>query len=265
MSFHSNMYGIIYKFTIIAKYKFDGHRPFYVGQRWETKSIDKFLSRNCSNYPGSGSIWTDFVNRLKQDYPTCWRKLIKREVLFASEMVNQKGLDVLESYYIKKEQSHYSYRKGGCNVLWGTANEFNSGSPSKDPLVRKKMSIAMQQRLKSGWRPKHSLTDKHYKEHSDFMKEYYKTHVSPNKGKTIPKEKHPMFGKRHSEESRKKMKEHHADFSGKNNPMYGVRLCGDKNPAFGKMWVTNGNDNLFIKTTDEIPQGYYKGLTRRKI
>lgn len=51
------MYGIIYKFTIVAKYKFDGHRPFYVGQRWETKSIDKFLSRNCSNYPAFGKMW----------------------------------------------------------------------------------------------------------------------------------------------------------------------------------------------------------------
>lgn len=133
------MYGIIYKFTIVAKYKFDGHKPFYVGQRWESKSIDKFLSRNCNNYSGSGTIWTDFIKRLKQDYPIYWRKLIKREVLYASEMVNQKGLDILEEYYIKKEQSHYSYQKGGCNILWGSSFGRGNKSPTKDPLVRKKM------------------------------------------------------------------------------------------------------------------------------
>ena len=262
MIYHFDMHGIIYKFTIVAKYKFDGHRPFYVGQRWESKSIDKFLSRNCNNYSGSGSIWTDFINRLKQDYPTCWRKLIKREVLYASEMVNQKGLDILEEYYIKKEQSHYSYRKGGCNILWGTANNFGSGSPAKDPLVRKKMSDAMQMRLKQGWRPKNSLTTEHHRKHSEFMKEYFKTHQPHNKGKKLPKEKHPMHGKHHSEEARKKMKEHHADFSGKNNPMYGIRLCGSKNPSFGKMWITNGIENLYIIKTDNIPQGYRRGLTR---
>ena len=37
-----NQIGIIYKFTIIAKYKFDGHKPFYVGQHWEIKSVEDF-------------------------------------------------------------------------------------------------------------------------------------------------------------------------------------------------------------------------------
>lgn len=38
----------------------------------------------------------------------------------------------------------------------------------------------------------------------------------------------------------------------------------DKNykPSFGKMWITNGLENLYIPKTDNIPQGYYKGLTR---
>ena len=256
------MYGIIYKFTIVTKYKFNGHKPFYVGQRWETKSIDKFLSRNCNNYSGSGSIWTDFINRLKQDYPTCWRKLIKREVLFYSDNCSQKVLDKTEEYFIKHEKAHYSYKVGGCNVLWGTANNFGSGSPAKDKTVRKKMSDAMQMRLKQGWRPKNSLTTEHHRKHSEFMKEYFKTHQPHNKGKKLPKEKHPMYGKHHSEEARKKMKEHHADVSGKNNPMYGIRLCGSKNPSFGKMWITNGIENLYIIKTDNIPQGYRRGLTR---
>lgn len=177
-------------------------------------------------------------------------------------MVNQKGLDVLEEYYIKKCKAHYSYGLGGCNVLWGTANKFGSGSPAKDKIVRKKMSDAMQIRLKQGWRPKNSLTTEHHRKHSEFMKEYFKTHQPHNKGKKIPKENHPMYGKHHSEETKRKMRENHADVSGKNNPMYGVRLCGNKNPSFGKMWVTNGVENLYILKTDDIPQGFYKGMTR---
>ena len=41
------MIGIIYKFTILAKYKFDGHQPFYVGQHFGLDDFD--------TYPGSGS------------------------------------------------------------------------------------------------------------------------------------------------------------------------------------------------------------------
>lgn len=44
--------------------------------------------------------------------------------------------------------------------------------------------------------------------------------------------------------------------------MYGIRLCGSKNPSFGKMWITNGIENLYIIKTDNIPQGYRRGLTR---
>lgn len=103
MSFHSNMYGIIYKFTIIAKYKFDGHKPFYVGQHWEKRSVEHFSSSNVCNYDGSGKIWNNFIKRLKREFPTCWRKLIKREILYASELVNQKGLIFLKNTISRKQ------------------------------------------------------------------------------------------------------------------------------------------------------------------
>lgn len=69
------------------------------------------------------------------------------------KMVNQKGLDVLEEYYIKKCKSHYSYKLGGCNVLWGTANKFGSGSPMKDPMVAKKCGNTLHVRYagKNSW------------------------------------------------------------------------------------------------------------------
>ena len=96
------MIGIIYKFTILALYRMDGHKPFYVGQH---VGVNDF-----NDYWGSGKIWNNFLDRLKKDYPKCWMKLIRREVLYIHECY-QKALDKLEEYYIKKEKAHYSYRQ----------------------------------------------------------------------------------------------------------------------------------------------------------
>lgn len=164
------MVGIIYKFTILAKYRMDGHKPFYVGQHWEFKDIEFFLSSNEYNYEGSGSIWNDFLGKLKKDYPKNWRKLVKREVLYVSEMVNQKGLDVLEEYYIKKCKAHYSYKLGGCNVRWGgngslmdestkqKLRKFNLGKKLSYE-TRKKMSDSnLGKRLSSSTKKKMSIS-----------------------------------------------------------------------------------------------------------
>ena len=179
--------GIIYKFTIITKYKFDNRKPFYVGQHFGLDSFD--------SYPGSGKIWEDFINRMKKDFPTCWQKLIKREVLY-QRPCSQKVLDKMEEYYIKKEKSHYSYKIGGCNVLWGTANKFGSGSPMKDPECRKKQSESLKKFYKENKHPclgkkaskelkrKLSISHKGYK-HDDLV---VKRISEKNKGKKRTKE-----------------------------------------------------------------------------
>ena len=213
------MIGIIYKFTIIAKYKYDGHKPFYVGQHW-CESADNFLCRNYSYY-GSGSIWNDFLNRLKKDYPNHWRKFIRREILYIHEC-SQKALDKLEEYYIKKCKAHYSYKQGGCNVLWGTANKFGSGSPMKDPMIAEKCGNTLHVRYagKNSWNYGKKMSIETRKKLSKIKK----GSRGPNIGKKFsddirrkmseaakirlsdPKN-NPMYGKRHSEETRIKMKE----------------------------------------------------------
>lgn len=192
------MKGIIYKFTITAsRYKFDGHKPFYVGQRWEKRSIEYFLSSEFHNYTGSGSIWKDFVNKLKSDYPDNWRTFIKREVICSINVQNKKALNQLEKYWIRKAKSHYSYRKGGCNVLWGAANE----NVDLDPIIIDKM--------------RKSKIGKHLSEET-------KIKISKSlKGKRSGKN-HPMYGRHISEEHKDKIRK---SMRGENNPMKNKELA----------------------------------------
>lgn len=264
------MIGIIYKFTIVAKYKYDNHKPFYIGQHI---GVDDFNS-----YWGSGTIWNDILDRLKQDYLKHWTKFIKREILFQRECT-QKVLDAMEAYYIKKEKAHYSYHIGGCNVLWGTANKFGSGSPMKDLNVAKKCADKFRKHLeehpetmeriqrKRIWKLHHTdykqkisrtlkgryvgsknpnygnyWTDEQKRTQSDKMKGRYDGEKNPNYGNTWSEQKRAEMSKR--------LKESGAQ-SGKNNAMY------------GKKRITNGIINTVIKDGEPLPDGFWYGMKPR--
>ena len=187
--------GIIYKFTIIAKIKRDGHKPFYIGQHWEKRSIEYFLSRD-SDYYGSGTIWLDYVDGLRRLRPDNWKLFIKREVLYCSDRITQRGLDALEEYFIKKYKSHYSNLNGGCNVLLGTANGFGSTNPMYDKEIINK--VREKKKGKYGgkncyWYNKH-LSDETKKKLGDLARERF------------AKGKHPSLGRKMSDESKKKMR-----------------------------------------------------------
>jgi hypothetical protein len=264
--------GIIYKFTIIAKYKFDGHKPFYVGQHFGLDDFD--------TYPGSGAIWTDFITRLKLDFPTCWRKLIKREVLY-QRPCSQRVLDKMEEYYIKKEESHYFYKKGGCNILWGTANNFGSGSPMKDPNVAAKCGKSVKKWNQDNPEKRRKIEEKRlYKlNNSDYKKKISVT----LKGRYIGN-KNPNFGNFWTEEQKRKQSEKmKGRYYGENNPNYGNKWNDEQkrklkqklkisnhsvkenNPMFNKKRITNGIVNTTIDSDDKLPIGFWYGMKKRKI
>lgn len=243
----------------MAKYEYCGQKPFYIGQHIGVDSIEKFLRRDKCVYDGSGEIWKRFCKGLKKNYPSCWRKLIKREVLFYSENITQKGLDSLESYFIKKEKSHYSYRLGGCNVLWGTANNFGSGSPMKDPMIAAKVTEQLKGRrgakrskegkrnmsmaAKKSWKDAERRRNRVSKAVSDYMNSGGREHLSRVKK-----------GRKFAEEHKRNIALNHADFSGSKHPCFGKRF----------KWINNGIVEQRLSEGLDIPIGFVYGRIKNK-
>lgn len=268
------MVGIIYKFTILTHLKRDGAKPFYVGQHWSNEDVNHFLRKDCHVYDGSGVIWVDYIKNLKNEYPKNWRKLIRREILCIVNKYDEKLLNKLEKYFIKHEKAHYSYKSGGCNILWGAAIEH---SPAKDPLVKDKLRKAnlgktyseetkrKLSELKRGsnhWAYGKTFTDEHRKKLS-------LSHIgkrSGRKGKQNSKTTREKIsisntGKRRTDDFKIKRSN---EYLGENNPFYGkthsnsvkLKLSKDKK---NRIWINNGIQSKFINSKLPIPIDWHKG------
>ena len=78
-------------------------------------------------------------------------------------------------------------------------------------------------------------------------------------------ENNPMYGKKHSEETRKKMSEHHADVSGENNPFYGKKHSEETRKKMsdaikGMHFYNNGIVQI---RSFECPIGFTKGRLKK--
>lgn len=252
--------GIIYKFTILVKYRLFHHKVFYIGQHWEKRSVEKFLSSK-SNYWGGGTIWNRYIELLKIRYPKNWRKLIKREVLFSSESISTAGLNKLEAYFIQNNKSLFGDKLGGVNIVLGAPLEIN---PATTDIVKNKISRALKGRKFSD-------------EHIVKLKLYWNS-------ERLSGENNPNYGNHWSEEQRRKQSERMLGrYEGNNNPNYGRKWSDDKrskaservkrgyengtyiNPMSGKVRITNGIINTIIPKGDPLPEGFWYGMKPRKI
>lgn len=249
------MIRIIYKFTILTSCKYFNEKPFYIGQHIGIDSREEFLRKDKYVYDGSGKIWIRFCKGLKKKFPDCWRKLIKREILFYSETCSQRVLDKLEEYYIKKEKAHYSYRLGGCNVLWGTANKFGSGSPMKDPLIAEKVTKQLRgrrgaKRSEEGKRNMSIAAKKSWENAEERRKRVSETTRERMCNGGREHLSRVKKGKKFTEEHKKNISLNHADFSGSKHPLFGSKF----------IWINNGKRRFRFKGKEnEIPKGFIKG------
>ena len=66
------------------------------------------------------------------------------------------------------------------------------------------------------------------------LTEEQKAKLSQSFKEKYKKEKHPWIGRKHSEESKKKISENHADVNGQNNPNYGKQCSEETKKKIGK-------------------------------
>ena len=98
----------------------------------------------------------------------------------------------------------------------------------------------------------HSLSGKNHPMYGKKLSEETRKKISD----AIKGENHPMYGKKLSEETRKKISEA-SNHKGENNPMYGKR--GELSPMYGRHWYNNGIVQLMSL---ECPIGFTKGMLK---
>lgn len=201
------MFYTIYKITNILNGK------TYIGKH-QTKDLN-------DEYMGSGIN----INRAIKKYGV---ENFYKEILFVFDNeneMNDKEAEIVNEEFVLREDT-YNICVGGQGG-WGYYNKnFENGMLGKSQSENQK-EIAKETML--------LLNEKLH--NNEMQKEKWKKSLIGRK---------PSFkNKRHTEESKEKMKK------SKNQ--------GSKNSQFGTMWITNGIENNKIKKNDIIPEGWYKG------
>lgn len=197
------IYGFVYITTCLENGK------IYIGQTTNWKD---------ASYKGSGEL---FRRALKK----YGKNKFKRRILRIC--YSQKELNTWEYVFIKKYKSQD--KSIGYNIAEGDvlSSEHN---PAKLPEVREKMSRAKKGR-ESSFKGKH-LSSEAKRKISDKKRGRKMSESFREKMRIIGKERGGfMSGKHHTEKTKERLSE---IFSGKGNPMYGVHLNGEKNGMYGK-------------------------------
>jgi hypothetical protein len=85
-------------------------------------------------------------------------------------------------------------------------------------------------------------------EGQEFKKKQSEEHIAKRRER-MTGDRNPFFGKKHSEETKKKMSLNHADFTGDNNPL---KRAMEKDPSIRVKFSTKKQDFWASKTKDEI-------------
>ena len=238
--------------------------------------VGKHEFNGQKNYIGSGTIFKRAVKKYGKEN-------FKRKILRLCYSLHE--LRVWEHVYIVKHKSYI--RSIGYNIAKGDVNtsEYN---PAKMPEVREKIKDKIKERggMRGENNPsygKHWNVDSRNKLSKSLRKHYDKfghprvgkKHTFESKlkmsnaksGKYIG-DKNPNYGKHWSDEVKEKIrignlgkriseeqKKLHSDkMKGENNPMYGTRF----------LWINNGVKNKRHNIGEEIPNGWFTGMIKRK-
>ncbi len=178
-------------------------------------------------YMGSGKL----LKKAIQKYGiSCFKKTIL--FIFEDEdKMNKKEAEMVNEEFVSRNDT-YNICVGGR----GGFGYINEKLPNS--MLGKKQTDFQKQTLSEWHKNNKHLFDK--QKHSEMVKNGMKKMPQPSSGFT---------GMAHTEETKNKMRK--------------SKNIGESNSQFGSMWITNGINNIKIKKTDLIPEGWYKGRKTR--
>ena len=217
----------------------------YVGQHhYDKEELD-------SNYHGSGHI----IKMIYKKRP----KTLKEE--YIKTCYSQTELDEWEKYFIFTFDTiypnGYNFEEGGrggvrCEETRRKISNSHKGlcAGEKHPNYGKHLSEETRRKISSSLKGKTPSEETRRKMSCSHKGKNLSEETKQKISEVKSGEKNPMFGKHHSEESKKKMSQNHYDCSGEKHPMFGKKhseetrikisnshkglQAGEKNPMFGK-------------------------------
>jgi hypothetical protein len=212
------MHYLIYKITNRLNNK------IYVGKH---KTEDK-----NDDYFGSGLLLGRAVEKHGREHFT-------KEILMecqSEEEMNQREADIVDEDFIARDDT-YNIKlggDGGWNYVNSTGKNGNDVNWSPKHLEKmRKMAAAGVVRFRERLKLDEELKKEYELKVSNGIKKYQSVYGNP------------FSGKRHTVETRLRMKKSH---QGKHD--------GQKNGAFGMHWITNGAEN---KMSKDVPEGWRRG------
>lgn len=210
------MYFLIYKITNNLNNK------IYVGAH-KTENRD-------DDYFGSGKVLARAIEKYGKEK---FHKEILLECKTEEEMW-QSEANIVDEEFVARDDT-YNIKVGGFGgfdyINKSKKNIYENHNRTEN--FRKSVSVG----VKKWWREKSEEERKEYALKTSVQRRLY-----------IEKNGNPFFGKKHTEESKEKMRKARVG-----------RFGGENNPSYGTTWITNGINNKKVKKDAEIPVGWKKG------
>jgi hypothetical protein len=205
----------------------------YIYKTVDTRNGNFYIGMHSTDDPNDGYIGSG--DRLKKLIYKHGKEIFKMEIL--EFLPDRKSLKIREAELVNsellKEEKCMNLKPGGYGGLNNEEHrkKFFEAAKKDAPNRGMKGQISLRKKIKED----PNFKEKYYKKQLEAISKFHKS----------GKAKYGTFtGKKHKEESKKKMSQ---------------RKMGENNPQYGMMWITNEKESKRIKKYEQIPSGWRKG------
>lgn len=242
----SNLYK--YDNTMIYGYIYLVYLPderYYIGQK-------KYIPENSINYYGSGKHINNIINKLtgfnsnKLPYKIAEDYCIKKYII--DYAIDQSELDFLERLYISNGKDLETFENQCLNMHPGGQSSYYN-PPGKFKLTPESIEKAKQTKKRKRELGLYTITNETKQKMSEGIKKARKIKPVWNKGLTK------------DSDNRIKNLIDNRDQSYRSNIEYKEKISKvSKNTT----WYNNGKKSIRLHEDDEIPEGFVKGMVKKK-